>query len=70
MAGETSDGEKDKHFREADVKLHMHLSPAHLGNVRAGVLEQLNQSILRCAGTCTRPPAPCAKCGGSAQVRR
>ena len=36
-------------FVARDVKrLQLHLSPAHLGNVQAGVLEQLNRSLLRC----------------------
>uniref|UniRef100_A0A7S0J9G8 RPA43 OB domain-containing protein n=1 Tax=Calcidiscus leptoporus TaxID=127549 RepID=A0A7S0J9G8_9EUKA len=31
----------------ADLKMHLRLSPAYLGNIRAGIAEQLNRSLLR-----------------------
>merc|ERR1712032_1346190 len=31
----------------ADLKIHLRLSPAYLGNIRAGIAEQLNRSLLR-----------------------
>ena len=49
MGGGTISAEKKKPFQEREVTLQLHLSPAHLGNVAAGVIEHLNRSLLRCA---------------------